>query len=48
VLTPAEIVALQELVLRVPVSDEVIRYAVSLVRASRPGSPTRPTSCAST
>jgi MoxR-like ATPase len=42
VLTPAEIVALQELVLRVPVSDEVIRYAVSLVRASRPGQPEAP------
>ncbi len=41
-LTPAEIVRLQKLVLRVPVSDEVIRYAVRLTRATRPtkeGSP---------
>lgn len=37
VLTPAEIVALQQIVLKVPVSDEVIRYAVRLVRATRPG-----------
>jgi MoxR-like ATPase len=28
--------ALQELVLRVPVSDEVVRYAVDLARATRP------------
>jgi MoxR-like ATPase len=36
VLSPAEIVRLQELVRRVPVSDDVIRYAVKLVRATRP------------
>jgi MoxR-like ATPase len=37
VLTGAELVAFQQLVRRVPVSDAVLRYAVSLVRASRPG-----------
>jgi MoxR-like ATPase len=37
VLTPARILALQELVLRVPAADHVVRYAVALVRASRPG-----------
>ncbi len=37
VLTPAEIVELQQMVLRVPISDDVIRYAVKLVRATRPG-----------
>ncbi len=36
VLSPAEIVRLQDLVRRVPVSDEVIRYAVNLVRSTRP------------
>ena len=36
-LSPARILALQELVLRVPVPDHVARYAVALVRASRPG-----------
>jgi len=36
ILTPEEIVKLQEVVLRVPVSDDVIRYAVELARASRP------------
>jgi MoxR-like ATPase len=36
VLSPEEILALQELVLRVPVSDEVVRYAVDLARATRP------------
>ncbi len=34
--TGKDIVAFQELVRRVPVSDPVLRYAVSLVRASRP------------
>ena len=38
-----EILALQELVRRVPVSDVVLDYAVSLARATRPTSPTRPT-----
>jgi MoxR-like ATPase len=37
VLTGAELVAFQQLVRRVPVSDAVLRYAVALVRASRPG-----------
>jgi MoxR-like ATPase len=36
VLSPERILALQELVLRVPVADHVVRYAVSLVRATRP------------
>ncbi len=34
--TGKDIVAFQQLVRRVPVSDPVLRYAVSLVRASRP------------
>jgi MoxR-like ATPase len=37
VLSPEEIVRLQDLVLRVPVSDDVIRYAVDLARSTRPG-----------
>ncbi len=36
VLSAKEIVALQELVRRVPVPDHVVRYAVALVRATRP------------
>ncbi len=36
VLSPEEIVAYQDLVLRVPASDAVVRYAVSLVQATRP------------
>jgi MoxR-like ATPase len=42
VLTPSEILSLQELVRRVPVADHVIAYAVDLVRRTRPkqeGSP---------
>jgi len=35
-LTGAEIVAFQRLVRRVPVADEVVRYAVGLARSSRP------------
>jgi MoxR-like ATPase len=35
-LSPAEILSLQELVRRVPVPDHVVRYAVDLVRATRP------------
>jgi MoxR-like ATPase len=35
-LTGAEIVAFQRLVRRVPVADEVVRYAVGLARRSRP------------
>ncbi len=37
VVTGPDLVAFQDLVRRVPVSDPVLRYAVSLVRASRPG-----------
>jgi MoxR-like ATPase len=37
VLGPERIRRLQELVLRVPVADHVVRYAVNLCRASRPG-----------
>jgi MoxR-like ATPase len=36
VLSPARILALQDLILRVPVADHVTRYAVALVRATRP------------
>jgi MoxR-like ATPase len=36
VLSPGEILALQDLVRRVPVPDHVVRYAVELVRATRP------------
>ncbi len=39
VLSPAEILALQDLVRRVPVPDHVVRYAVALVRATRPKEP---------
>src|SRR3954464_9339549 len=36
VLTPERILDLQELVLRVPVADHVLKHAVTLCRASRP------------
>jgi MoxR-like ATPase len=41
VLSPERIIELQELVLRVPAADHVVRYAVALARATRPdaGSP---------
>jgi MoxR-like ATPase len=42
VLSPERILELQDLVLRVPAADHVVRYAVALVGASRPGSPTAP------
>ena len=42
VLTGDEILAAQRLVRRVPVADEVARYAVRLVDASRPGQPNSP------
>ena len=42
VMGPEEILGLQSLVLRVPVADHVIKYAVSLVRASRPAWRTAP------
>ena len=38
----ADLVAFQRLVRRVPVADPVMRYALALVRASRPKSPTCP------
>ena len=36
VLSPEQILALQDLVRRVPVPDHVVKYAVDLVRATRP------------
>jgi MoxR-like ATPase len=42
--TGADLVSFQRLVRRVPVADPVLRYALSLVRASRPKSPTCPDS----
>ena len=42
VLSPQRIRALQDLVLRVPVADSVVRHAVELVRRSRPKSPGAP------
>ena len=42
VLTPGDIRDLQSLVLRVPVADNVVDYAVSLVRATRPLEPEAP------
>ena len=42
ILSPERIVQLQDIVRRVPVSDHVVRYAVRLVRASRPHTQTAP------
>jgi len=42
VVSAADIVAFQQLVRRVPVADEVIRYAVGLARATRPKEPGAP------
>ncbi len=42
ILTAAEIIELQRIVRSVPVSDHVIRYALSLVRQTRVGSPGTP------
>ena len=42
VVDAAQLVALQQLVRRVPVADHCIRYAVELVRASRPGNSQAP------
>ncbi|MDX2010940.1 MAG: MoxR family ATPase [Myxococcaceae bacterium] len=39
VLSPHEILSLQDLVRRVPVPDHVVKYAVDLVRATRPKEP---------
>ncbi|MCL4202456.1 MAG: MoxR family ATPase [Pirellulaceae bacterium] len=41
-MTGDEIIGLQKLVTRVPVSDQVLGYAWALVRASRPGMPEAP------
>ncbi len=38
VLTGQDVLALQKMLRRVPVSDYVIKYAINLVRATRPGS----------
>jgi MoxR-like ATPase len=42
VLSPARIRELQDLVLRVPAADHVVRYAVDLVRRTRPKEPGAP------
>jgi MoxR-like ATPase len=42
VLSPARILELQNLVLRVPVADHVVKYAVALNRATRPDSANAP------
>jgi len=42
VLSGDEIIGLQDLVTRVPVSDQVLGYAWALVRATRPGTPEAP------
>jgi len=42
VMSGEEILRLQQLVRRVPVADEMLNYATSLVRATRPESPTAP------
>ncbi len=42
VLDGAQIVAFQQLVLRVPVADHVLQYAKALVRATRPGTEEAP------
>ena len=42
VLSPEQIIALQELVRRVPVPEHVVRYAVELVRQTRPKEPGAP------
>lgn len=42
VMTQEEILKLQEVVRKVPVSQHVIKYAIRLVRATRPGNPDAP------
>ncbi|MCE9548471.1 MAG: MoxR family ATPase [Planctomycetia bacterium] len=42
IMTGEEIIAIQKLVERVPVSDQVLGYAWTLTRASRPGTPEAP------
>jgi len=43
VLTAGDILAIQKMVRKVPVSDHVVDYAVNLVRATRPNQPESPT-----
>jgi len=45
VLRGSDILAIQKIVRRVPVSDHVVDYAVNLVRATRPRDPTAPQFC---
>ena len=42
IISPEELLGLQDLVLRVPAPDHVVRYAVALARSTRPGSPGAP------
>jgi len=42
VLSPERILQLQDLVLRVPAADHVIKYAVALARRTRPSEPSAP------
>ena len=42
ILSPEDIVAFQQLVRRVPVSDHLVEYSVNLVRATRPNDATAP------
>ena len=42
VLSAEDVLALQRIVRKIPVSQHVVDYAVNLVRASRPGDPTAP------
>ncbi|HUS64327.1 MAG TPA: MoxR family ATPase, partial [Kofleriaceae bacterium] len=42
VLSPERILQLQQLVLRVPVAEHVIKYAVALTRQTRPGEASSP------
>ncbi len=42
VLSPERIVQLQDLVLRVPVADHAVKYAVAIARATRPNQPAAP------
>jgi len=42
ILSPEKVLSLQDLVRRVPVPDHVVRYAVSLVRHTRPKEPDAP------
>ncbi|HEY0706889.1 MAG TPA: MoxR family ATPase [Polyangia bacterium] len=46
VLSPERIIELQNLVLRVPIADHVLRHAVALCRATRPGAPDSPEAAA--